>query len=534
MKRRHGLWAATITILLSFVLSYSGIANAIETTQPQPTQVAVVIDGRPIFRLGPAGEFSAQIRAQQANQQLALLIAIQKTPIVEVQERNQQPTILANGQYLLTVTGPDTAIATTPWEQAQTWAKQLEAALNRAQQERTPEYIRRSVTIALVAFGLTLLSDWLINHFGRRSLTRVIRRLLPQVPKTGTVAADDLNFLLKVPLVLLRMGLWSILTFYILGLFPDLRQQRYQLMSRFASGFQMPLFSLGERAYTVVDIFILLGLLWGLFTLVQTSTDMLKVQILRRAGIAPGAQQLVASLYKYSVLFIGGIVLLQIWGVDLRSLALIGSALGVGIGFGLQDIVRNFISGFVLLFERSVQVGDLIEIDQRLGLVEHMGARSIVIKTLDQVSVIVPNSRLIDSHVTNWHHQHPASRLHLPVNVAYTSDPQLVKTCLLQVAQEHPAVVASPSPAVFFKGFGDSALLFELLVWIMAPEQQQIITSDLYFRIAENLQQYHIQVPFPQRDLHLSSGHFPLTLSPELEIALAQFLKKYPENTDKL
>jgi small-conductance mechanosensitive channel len=204
---------------------------------------------------------------------------------------------------------------------------------------------------------------------------------------------------------------------------------------------------------------------------------------------------------------------------------LIGSALGVGIGFGFQDIARNFASGIVLLFERSIQVGDFIQVGEHLGIVEEVRTRSIILKTLDRISIIVPNSRLLSDEVINWNHRHSVVRLHLPIGVAYGSDVQRVKSALLQAASEHLEVLHNPAPQVFFTGFGESSLDFELLVWTADPSRQAPLMSDLCFRIEEIFQAEKIDIPFPQRDINLKMGDTPIKLPPQLEGHLLTLLK---------
>jgi potassium-dependent mechanosensitive channel len=185
----------------------------------------------------------------------------------------------------------------------------------------------------------------------------------------------------------------------------------------------------------------------------------------------------------------------------------------VGIGFGLQDIAKNFGSGLVLVFERPIQVGDFVEIAEFKGTVERIGARSTEIRTLDHVSIIVPNSRFLENEVINWSHRNPVSRLHIPVGVAYHADPQIVQEALLEAAQNHSDIVDSPAPQVLFQGFGDSALNFELLVWTAVPNRQFLLKSDLNFCIFEAFRRRQIEIPFPQQDLHLRS----VQVSPEIE-----------------
>jgi small-conductance mechanosensitive channel len=198
----------------------------------------------------------------------------------------------------------------------------------------------------------------------------------------------------------------------------------------------------------------------------------------------------------------------------------------VGIGFGLQDIAKNFGSGLVLVFERPIQVGDFVEVGTFQGTVERIGARSTIIRTLDQLSIIVPNSRFLEEEVINWNHDNPISRLHLPVHIAYGSDVELVRSLLLEAAKGQSGILSTPKPQVFLQGFGDNGLDLELLVWIAEPSKYVILKSELYFRLEALLRQHQIEIPFPQRDLRLRTGNLPIELSPELTETFRQFLEQ--------
>ncbi|MEO0769476.1 MAG: mechanosensitive ion channel domain-containing protein [Cyanobacteria bacterium J06649_4] len=355
---------------------------------------------------------------------------------------------------------------------------------------------------------------------------------MPSVPKTGMPGDQDFQVLLGIELALSRIAVWVGAFWYISSLFPQLRQRRYDLLKNAAVGIKAPLFEIGDSPYNLIDLLILAGLLWGLFALTQFSARIINTQILRRTQLARGAKEVIVQVYRYSALAIGTILLLQIWGIDLRSITLLGSALGIGIGFGLQDIAKNFGSGLVLLFERSVQVGDFIEIDQHKGVIERIGARSITMRTLDNISVLVPNANFIVSQVLNWDHGHPVTRLHLDIGVAYGSDPQQVKSALLQAAQEHLEVLPKPAPDVYLKSFGESALEFDLMVWIRKPTLQLQIRSDLYFRVEEILHAQGITIPFPQQDVHVRSGQLPIEFSPEVTAAIPQTLESLRKGKD--
>jgi small-conductance mechanosensitive channel len=315
-----------------------------------------------------------------------------------------------------------------------------------------------------------------------------------------------------------RISVWVAAILYIADLFPDSRAISQQIRDVLISSFNAPILTLGKSSYSIINLSILGALLFGLILLVRAFIDIFKDRVLSIAGLNRGAQEAITVIVQYTLIFIGTLVLLQIWGLDLSSLTILASALSIGLGIGLQNIAKNFGSGLILVFERPIQVGDFIEVGDLHGTVERIGARSTEIRTLDRVSIIVPNSRFLDSEVINWSHGNPISRLHLPLGVAYGSDPQQVRTVLIESASGHPKVLASPAPSLLFKGFGDSSLDFELLVWTAEPDKQFLLKSDLYFLIYEVLNQNQIEIPFPQRDLHLRSGK--VEISSQLESAL--------------
>lgn len=320
-----------------------------------------------------------------------------------------------------------------------------------------------------------------------------------------------LALLLNLFLGTARAGLWLIVALFTAHLFPATRRWSQQAFNSLLSTFTAPELTLGNRAFSLIDLLVLVVLFFSVIIFAGILTNALRCRVLRSAGINRGLQEVIATLTKYGVITIASIVLLQLWGLDLSSLTILASALGVGIGFGLQDIAKNFGSGLVLVFERPIQVGDFVEVGEFKGTVERIGARSTEIRTLDHVSIIVPNSRFLEKEVINWSHHNPASRLHIPVGVAYQADPQTVQEALLEAAQNHPDVLSSPAPRILFKGFGDSALHFELLIWTAEPNRQFLLQSDLNFRIHEVFRRRQIQIPFPQRDLHLRS----IQLTPE-------------------
>jgi small-conductance mechanosensitive channel len=256
--------------------------------------------------------------------------------------------------------------------------------------------------------------------------------------------------------------------------------------------------------------------------LAGTAKKLLRSRVLRLTGMSRAAQETVAQVATYGMIFLGTIVVLQLWGLDLSSLTIFASVIGVGIGLGLQGIAKEFISGLVLIFERPIRVGDFVNVGELMGTVERISVRSTEIRTMDEVSIIIPNSRFLEAEVVNWTHHSPVSRLKLPVGVAYGSNLSVVRSALIDAAKEHPDVLSEPAPRVFFKGFGDNSLDFDLLIWISEPPKQFRIKSDIYFRLEAILRHRHVEIPFPQRDLHIRSGSLPVEIPPHLAESLAQ------------
>ena len=265
-----------------------------------------------------------------------------------------------------------------------------------------------------------------------------------------------------------------------------------------------PLFGTGITwGQLLVTLLLTVVILWLIRRLVRRYLE----RGLRARGIHPASAQAAATLTSYALVALGILVVLQTTGVNLSSLAVIGGALGVGIGFGLQNVVGNFVSGLVLLMERPVKVGDRIEISGLLGTVRRIGGRATTVVTNDDIAIIVPNNDFVTERVTNWSFTGGSVRIVVPVGVSYRSDPRVVRDTLLEVARSNEGVAAQPAPDVLFREFGDSALLFELRVWtsrfISTPK---LLTSALNFEIWDALAAKSIEIPFPQRDLHVRSG----------------------------
>jgi potassium-dependent mechanosensitive channel len=231
---------------------------------------------------------------------------------------------------------------------------------------------------------------------------------------------------------------------------------------------------------------------------------------LNRSRMDRGSKEAMISLTGYLGVAIALLIGLSVAGVQLANLAIIAGALSVGIGFGLQNIVNNFVSGVILLFERPIKTGDWIVVGDTEGYVKKISIRSTQIQTFDRSDVIVPNSELISGQVTNWMFRDSIGRVVLPVGVAYGSDTELVKSILLDIAFQHPSVITkSPilaKPWVLFRAFGDSSLDFELRCYIREVDHRLTVISDMNFEIDKAFKQAGIEIPFPQRDVHLISS----------------------------
>ena len=264
---------------------------------------------------------------------------------------------------------------------------------------------------------------------------------------------------------------------------------------------------------SVLVLFRLLILLAVVFWLSSRLKRFFFTRFLSGSGLDRALQYTIAQIVGYLILIIGAAIALQNAGIDLSALAIFAGAVGVGLGFGLQDIARNFVSGIIILIERPIQIGDRIEVDKVAGQVREIRARSTTVITNDNIAMIVPNAKFIEDTVTNWSHGDSRVRFRMPVGVAYGSDVEKVRALLLEVAREHPQALADPAPGVFFSGFGESSLNFELGVWCAEmSDRPRRFRSDLNFAIERKLREAGIEIPFPQRDVRIRNS--PGTFAP--------------------
>ncbi len=258
---------------------------------------------------------------------------------------------------------------------------------------------------------------------------------------------------------------------------------------------------------SLFQIFLLIALLIAVFWLSSRTKRFLFNRFLAQSGLDRSLQYAIAQIISNVVLIVGIFIVLDNAGIHLGALAVFAGAVGVGVGFGLQNIASNFISGLVILAERPITIGDRVEVAGIVGQVQHIRARSTVIVTNDNITMIVPNSKFIDSPVTNWTYGDPRVRFRIPIGVAYGSDIGKVREALIVAGKENPHTLSEPAPSVFLEKFGDSSIEFELVVWSSEMSYRpRRYRSDLNFAIEKKLREAGVELAFPQRDLHFRSG----------------------------
>jgi len=258
---------------------------------------------------------------------------------------------------------------------------------------------------------------------------------------------------------------------------------------------------------TLVQIFLLVALLLGVFWISARTKSFLFNRLLVNSGLDRSLQYAVSQIVSNVVLVAGVFIVLDNAGIHLATLAVFAGAVGVGVGFGLQNIASNFISGLVILTERPITIGDRVEVAGVTGQVQQIRARSTVILTNDNITTIVPNTKFIDSAVTNWTYGDPRVRFRIPVGVAYGSDLDKARHALLEVARADSHVLHEPEPTVFLETFGGSSINLELVVWSREMSYRpRRFRSDLNFAIARKFREVGIEIPNPQRDINFRQG----------------------------
>ena len=262
-------------------------------------------------------------------------------------------------------------------------------------------------------------------------------------------------------------------------------------------------FTLGEITISVGMILLVVSTVYVSMVVSWFLKAILEAEIFPRKHYDRGVRDAIKKLLHYSLVLLGFLFALSIAGIELKNLAVVLGAFGIGIGFGLQNIVNNFVSGLILLFERPIKVGDTLVVDGEWGLVRKIGLRSTIVETYNRAEIIVPNSDLISQKVTNWSLSTRVARVILPVGVAYGSDVEKVLRILGEAAKANPDVLSDPEPSPIFTGFGNSSLDFELRVWVADVVQMLSVKSWLGQYVDRRFREEGVEIPFPQRDLHV-------------------------------
>ncbi len=300
---------------------------------------------------------------------------------------------------------------------------------------------------------------------------------------------------------LIATSVWIVVALHLLGWLPAVLQG-LDAMAIQAGGRRLSVLALGKL---VLAVALLLMLALWLARLIEN-------RLSRAEYVNASMQVALVKLSKSILLVLALLLALNAVGIDLTALTVFGGALGVGLGFGLQRIASNFISGFIVLFDRSIRPGDVITIGEKFGWVQELRARYVVVKDRDGVERLIPNETLITNEVINWSYSDRNVRLKIPVSISYDNDPEQALALLRKAAMANPRVLASPEPATRLMAFGDNGIELELRVWIQDPEAGLAnVRSDINLAIWRAFKDAGIVIPYPQRDLHIRSGLEALT-----------------------
>jgi small-conductance mechanosensitive channel len=286
---------------------------------------------------------------------------------------------------------------------------------------------------------------------------------------------------------------WSILALHLVGWLPDV----IKAMDEFA-------FTFGETRFSVLSLLQLTTSIIVFIVLATWLSRFIESRTKRSQYLNPSMRVVLTKTSKFVIYGLAILFALKAVGIDFTAFAVFSGAVGVGIGFGLQKIFSNFISGFILIFDRSIKPGDVITIGNRFGWVQELNARYVVVRDRDGVEALIPNENLITSEVTNWSYTDRSVRQRLPVSISYRDDPELAMKLMVEAAQQCPRVLMSPEPVARLLKFGDNGIELELRIWIEDPENGIAnVVSDINLAFWKQFKQHNITIPFPQRDVRI-------------------------------
>jgi len=358
-------------------------------------------------------------------------------------------------------------------------------------------YVRLSQFLAILCFYSTFIAITMIT------VVRVFTLLLlagidrPGAQRLAAVRCYRNTIARWVPRTLQWTGvvIWLMVTLNILGLGDWVRHRVRDLFEFHIAG--------GSTSVTLGGVLGFFAILLVGYAVSSSIRFLLREELLSRFNLPRGLPELISSTLHYLLLLLVFFFAVNAGGVELNKFTVLTGALGVGVGFGLQNIVNNFISGLILQFERPIHVGDVLDVDGTTGKVTRIGIRASTVKTFQGAEVIIPNGNFISGKVINWTLSESLRRVDLPVGVAYGSDVKLVCKLLNQAATANESVLTSPEPAVYFKEFADSSLNFEAQFWVMQESNTVKVKSEVALEVMRLLDEAGIEIPFPQRDLRL-------------------------------
>jgi len=360
-------------------------------------------------------------------------------------------------------------------------------------------FLKLAHYLALACIYSAFIAISVITAFRVCDLLLTVGLRSPLAERFAVVRLHRAGILRWVPRSLKTAGIviWVAATVDLVGLDGSLQDKLSSLLNfKIAGG------SGGATLGSVLGFFLILVVGYGFASAIRF---FFREEVFRRFHMSRGLPELMASIIYYLLLVFVFLSAINVGGIELNKFTVLTGAFGVGVGFGMQNIINNFVSGLILQFERPIHLDDIIEVDTNTGKVTRIGVRSSTIQTVQGAEVIIPNANLISSKVINWTLSESQRRRELPVGVAYGSDPKIVLQLLREAAARHELVLTKPEPMVYFKGFGDSTLDFELHFWVMQENNGLQITSEVALAAMQLLDDAGIEIPFPQRDLHVRS-----------------------------
>ncbi|NEO58033.1 MAG: mechanosensitive ion channel [Okeania sp. SIO3B5] len=455
----------------------------------------VVLNGRELLEVGPWGNITAQERATFITSTLesALAESIEqgKPPEITIEPSDRGVVLKVNNRFLVQLTEEDGLNSMYSEVQAQMWQEQLQQGLDLCWQEETPSYTSSAIKKLIFAFVIALLLQGGLVLLFRYILRQKIKN--PQRWHSSQLLG----------LVLLQVGVWATFIKYGIQLFPITRAWFYEAFKLLDTTFNSRMFKLGEESISLSRILAIALTIVALWVGVSWFVRILKSRFLSLTEADRSHQDTIAFFVQYGLLSIGAVLILNAGGVDFQSLAILLGALGVGIGFGLQNIVKDFICGLILIVDRPIKVGELVQVGEFQGLVQRIGTRTTDISNIERYIITIPNSRFIEGEVLNWNRS-GITRVKTYVKLPYGTDIDFVYKVLLAAAQvEHPDILRHPPPKVKFRQYSEDGLQFRVVAFICDPLKQPKVRTHLYNQIERYLRKYGVEVARPQQDLHL-------------------------------